>query len=423
MTTIGSALNAFEAAKDIEEYVIEIRRDLHLHPEIGMQEVRTMKVVTDELEKLGITYEIVPNGGIIGTICGEREGKSLILRADLDALPMQEAETNLKGKKTVVSLNDDAAHTCGHDGHTAMLLGAAKILSENKDKIIGKVILVFEQGEEIGKGIFALVNRLVEIGADGVWGIHLKSDVPAGKISVDSGPRMSSAFGFKAQITGKSGHGSRPDLAVSPLDCFTDFYTHLKAMRLTSLDPFKTTTYSIGSISSGSAWNVIPDTLDFSGTVRYLHYDQGVLAEQELRRLLEKTCELHRCSYQFLHEPKAVDLLVYNPAECAAIAQNAVTKAIGSHALYTYPAWMASESFAFYQKYFPGVFAFVGIENEEKGTGAEHHNDHFDIDEDVLKLGVAATVQYTLDFLGSEQEVAFTPEQRSVKDLFQAMGY
>ncbi|WP_103107927.1 amidohydrolase [Brevibacillus reuszeri] len=423
MTTTGSALNAFEAAKQIEEYVIEIRRDLHLHPEIGMQEVRTMKVVTDELEKLGITYEIVPNGGIIGTIRGEQEGKSLILRADLDALPMQEAETNLKGKKTVVSLNDDAAHTCGHDGHTAMLLGAAKILSENKDKIKGKVILVFEQGEEIGKGIFALVNRLVEIGADGVWGIHLKSDVPAGKISVDAGPRMSSAFGFKAQITGKSGHGSRPDLAVSPLDCFTDFYTHLKAMRLTSLDPFKTTTYSIGSISSGSAWNVIPDTLEFSGTVRYLHYDQGVLAEQELRRLLEKTCELHRCSYQFLHEPKAVDLLVYNPADCAAIAQNAVTKAIGSHALYTYPAWMASESFAFYQKYFPGVFTFVGIENGEKGTGAEHHNAHFDIDEDVLKLGVAATVQYTLDFLGSEQEVAFTPEQRSVEDLFQAMGY
>ncbi|WP_312116935.1 amidohydrolase [Brevibacillus reuszeri] len=423
MTTTGSALNAFEAAKEIEEYVIGIRRDLHLHPEIGMQEVRTMKVVTDELEKLGIAYEVVPNGGIIGTIYGEQEGKALILRSDLDALPMQEEETNLKGKKTVVSLNDDAAHTCGHDGHTAMLLGTAKILSENKDKVKGKVILVFEQGEEIGKGIFALVNRLVEIGADGVWGIHLKSDIPAGKISVEAGPRMSSAFGFQVQIKGKGGHGSRPDLSVSPLDCFTDFYTQLKAMRLTSLDPFKTTTYSIGSISAGSAWNVIPDILQFSGTVRYLHYDQGVLAEQELRRILEKTCELHRCSYQFLHEPKAVDLLVYNEPDCAAIAMNAVTKSIGAHTLYAYPAWMASESFAFYQKYFPGVFAFVGIENEEKGTGAEHHNAHFDIDEEVLKLGVAATVQYTIDFLGSDQEIAFAPEQRSVKDLFQAMGY
>ncbi|MGG1658308.1 amidohydrolase [Brevibacillus sp. NRS-1366] len=423
MKAADFVLDALEAAKQVEEYVIHLRRDLHMHPEISMQEVRTMKVVAEELERMGIPYEMVPEGGIIGIIEGEQAGKSIILRADLDALPMQEEETNVKGKKIVVSQNDQAAHTCGHDGHTAMLLGAAKILSQNKDKVKGKVILAFEQGEEIGRGIYAIVNRLLEIGADGVWGIHLKSDIPAGKLSVDAGPRMASGFAFHAEIHGKSGHGSRPDLAVSPLDCFTDFYTHLKAMRLTSLDPFKTVTYSIGSIRAGSAANVIPDTLEFSGTVRYLQYEQGLMAEKEFKRILEKTCDLHQCTYQYLIEPKAVDLLVYNQTDCAVIAADAVEKSMGKKALYPYPAWMASEPFAFYQKYFPGVFAFVGIENHEKGTGAEHHNAHFDLDEDVLKLGVAATVQYTIDFLCSENEIDFTPEQKSMKELFKELGY
>lgn len=146
-------------------------------------------------------------------------------------------------------------------------------------------------------------------------------------------------------------------------------------------------------------------------------------AEKELKRLLEKTCELHGCTYEYVIEPKAVDLLVYNHADCAAIASDAVEKSIGKQALYPYPAWMASEPFAFYQKYFPGIFAFVGIANEEKGTGAEHHNAHFDLDEDVLKLGVAATVQYTLDFLGSEDAIEFTPERKSMKELFKELGY
>ncbi|WP_342513352.1 amidohydrolase [Sporosarcina sp. FSL K6-1522] len=390
-------------AEKVEQYVIDIRRDLHLHPEISMQEVRTMKVVTEELEKMGIPYEIVPDGGIIGIIEGENGGKSIILRADLDALPMDEEETNLKQEKVVISQHEGAAHTCGHDGHTAMLLGAAKILTQNKDKVNGKVILVFEQGEEIGGGIQNLLQRLLEIGADGIWGIHLKSDLPSGKISVDPGPRMAAAFLFDVVLKGKSGHGSRPDLAISPLDCFTDFYQSLRAMRLNALDPFQAITYSIGQISAGGAANVIPEDLGFSGTARYLHYEQGVKAEQQFIRLLEKICDLHHCTFEFIAKPKAVDLLVYNDERCSSIAENAVKSSLGANAIMNHPAWMASEPFAQYQKHFPGVFAFVGIQNEEKGTGAEHHNAYFDLDEDVLKLGVAATVQYAIDFLQNEK--------------------
>ncbi|KAB2333329.1 amidohydrolase [Cytobacillus depressus] len=410
-------IDSLESAKQVEQYVISLRRDFHMHPEVGLQEKRTIKVVTEELRKMGVAYEIVPNGGVIGIIEGEEQGKSLILRADLDALPMQEDETNLKDVKQVVSKYDGVSHTCGHDGHTAMLLGTAKILSQNRNKIKGKVILAFEQAEEIGGGIIGILQRLIEIGADGVWGIHLKSDIPSGKISVDPGPRMSSAFAFNIILKGIGGHGSRPDLTHSPLDCFTDFYNHLKMMRLNALDPFKAITYSIGSIYAGSAANVIPDTLQFSGTVRYLQYDQGVKAEQEFKRILEKTCELHHCTYEYINEPKARDLCVYNQEDCAAIALSAVKNSIGEQAVYPYPAWMASEPFSYYQKYFPGVFSFVGIQNEEKGTGAEHHNPKFDMDEDVLKLGVAATLQYTFEFLGSDVTINFQPETKNLKEL------
>ncbi|WP_010280479.1 amidohydrolase [Bacillus timonensis] len=421
--TFNMEVNAYQSAVQLEDYVIGIRRNLHLHPEIGLQEIRTMNVVTEELEKMNINYEIVKNGGIIGVIEGGQAGKTIVLRADLDALPMEEEETNLKQKKNVVSMTPTAAHTCGHDGHTAMLLGAAKILSENKDKLKGKVILAFEQGEEMGGGIFNLMERLIEIGADGVWGIHLKSDIPSGKISVDPGPRMASAMPINVIIKGTGGHGSRPDLVNSPVDCFVDFYNSVKQMRLDTLDPFKPITFSLGTVKAGTVGNIIPETIQFSGSFRYLHYDQGLSAEKEFKRLLEKTCALHECEYEYVGKNKAGNLFVYNQEECADIAKEAVKKSIGGEALYEYPAWMASESFSFFQKYFPGVFAFVGIQNEEKGTGAEHHNPHFDIDEDVLKLGVAATVQYTLDFLNSEKEINYTPEKRSMQEVMKELGF
>src|SRR5699024_10579598 len=141
-------------------------------------------------------------------------------------------------------------------------------------------------------------------------------------------------------------------------------------------------------------------------------------AAAEMKRLLRATCELHGCTFEFIEEPKALDLVVYNEETCAEIAEEAIEKSMGAEVLGEHPAWMASEPFAFYQKYFPGVFAFLGTQNEELGTGAEHHNIHFDIDEDVLKIGVAATVQYTLDFLRFEGEIEFEATKESVEEVF-----
>lgn len=416
-------MNVLDRAKEVEKFVIRIRRDLHRHPEISMNEERTIGVVTTELEKMNIPYEIVPYGGVIGIIEGSDPGKTLILRADLDALPMKESPMNLNQEKIVVSENDEAAHTCGHDGHTAMLLGAAKILSNDKDAIKGRIILVFEQGEEDGKGIFRLLRRLVQIGADGIWGIHLKSDIPAGKISVDPGPRMAGVYPFHIEIKGKSGHGSRPDLAISPLDCFHTYYHHFQALTSQRLNPFQPITYSIGRMTFGDAANVIPDTLQFEGTARFLHEEQGAAIEREMKRLLDEACYLHQCTYSFVKPSRPLNLLVYNEETCADIAEEAITNALGQDTIFNYPAWMASEPFALYQKYFPGIFAFVGIQNEGKGTGAEHHNVHFDIDEDVLKLGVTATVQYTINFLLDPRDIPYKKETQTVETLFNDLGF
>lgn len=413
---------SLKCAEEVEAYVLGIQRDLHAHPEVSGEERRTISLITGELEKMGLSYEVIPNGGILTIIEGTQPGRSLMLRADIDALPMQENEYNLKMRKTVISKYDDAAHLCGHDGHTAMLLGAAKILVENKDKMQGRVILAFEQGEEDARGIVDILGRILEIGADGVWGIHLKADIPSGKISVDPGPRMAGAFMFDVKINGNGGHGARPDLADTPIDVFTDFYNQLKSMRMNTLDPFKAITFSMGSVNAGSNHNIIPDSLNFKGTFRYLHYEQGLAAERAFKDKLKRIAELHNCTYEYIAEPFAMDLAVYNQEECAEIAAEAVKKSLGQDVTYHYPAWMASEPFAFYQKYLPGVFAFVGIENEEKGTGADHHHSKFELDEDVLKLGVAATVQYAVDFLKSDKEFTFEAEEMDVKTLAEKAG-
>ncbi|MFD2131979.1 amidohydrolase [Pseudogracilibacillus auburnensis] len=410
-------------AKEVEDYMIKIRRDIHMYPEVSMEEKRTIKLVTKELETMGIHYEVIPYGGVIGLIEGEKHGKSIILRSDLDALPMKESGKNMKFPKKVVSKKNHAAHMCGHDAHIAMLLGTAKILSTHKNMLKGRVILAFEQGEEDSKGIYRMIKRLVDIGADGVWGIHVKNDIPTGKISVDPGPRMAGMLPFHVLIEGESGHGSRPDLAISPIDCFNDFYNDLQAMRLRKLNPFEAITYSIGSIHSGHSANVIPDTLTFSGTARFLHKEQGQQAVEEFTRLLAAATKKHHCAYELLDNLFPINLFVYNDEKCSEIAKNSIRTALGENVLTPYYAWMASEPFAFYQKYFPGVFAFVGIKNKEKGTGAEHHNAHFDIDEGALTYGVAATVQYTVDFLQFEGNIPYDKEARGVTQLFHDLHF
>lgn len=252
---------------------------------------------------------------------------------------------------------------------------------------------------------------------DTIWGIHLQSATPSGKISVDSGHRMSSVVPIAAKIIGKSGHGSRPDLSKNPLDCFIDIYSQLKNVRMDYTSPFHATTFNIGKVNMGNVGNIIPDSLEFYGTFRYTDFEQGQLICKRVEQIYETVPKVHGCKLDILRKPNTTDMSVYNNPQCSKIAEDAISKVLGKDVLLSREPWMASESFGIYQKYVPGVFAFLGINNTEKGTGGEHHNSNFEIDIDVLKLGVLSTAQYTLDFMNSEIEINFKPLNISPDDF------
>ncbi|HZW49665.1 MAG TPA: amidohydrolase, partial [Bacillota bacterium] len=200
-------------AQEQFDYMVKHRRHLHTHPEMSGKEFETVLYIINELKALDIPYIEVENGGVLGFIKGTHPGKTVLLRADVDALPIQEPKVNLKAERTCVSQNAGVMHACGHDAHTSMLLGAAKILNQHKDEINGEVLLVFERGEEAAGNIRQIMHYMEDhkITWDGAWGLHCFQDMPTGTLGIRSGGCMAGSLVFRFKITGEGGHGSRPD--------------------------------------------------------------------------------------------------------------------------------------------------------------------------------------------------------------------
>lgn len=401
-----------------EEYMIRIRRHMHENPELSGKEDGTIKMISDELTKLGITFDVVDDGGILAYIDGPTAGKTVVLRADVDALPMQEAPDNLVGPKVAVSKVDGVCHSCGHDGHTAMLLGAAKILLANREAIKGRVILMFERGEESTGNIIKILKHISDknIQIDSSYGIHLFAMLEAGKISMNNGPVMAGVFAFNVTIQGKGGHGSRPDQSNSPIDCFLAFGNAIQSLRMKYADPFNALTYSIGYLKSGAVSNIIPETLEFGGTVRLYNMQDGVNFKKEFTNMLEHICAAYNCT--FTGKLLGPTIPVINDDACAELARSAVGEAIGSDRVVWCEPWMASESMSTILALYPGVFAFLGIENPEQGIGAAHHNQHFDLDESVFKLGAASAAAYAIGFLNSDIDTSAKKWQGTLGELY-----
>lgn len=391
-----------ELAKKYENYMIELRRYFHENPELSSQEDKTVEKLCEELDKLGIEYTVIPNGGILAKIVGKEDGRKVLLRADIDALPVLETPDNLKeGKRTCISKTPGVMHACGHDGHMAMLLGAAKILLDKKDEIEGTVYLCFERGEE-GTGnvkyIFAYIEREgIEI--DAVYSTHLLATAPTGYLAINDAGMMAGAMGFDITIDGQGGHGSRPDQSINPIDAFWAIYGGMLSLRLQKVDPYKTCTYSVGKLSGGVVGNVIPQTVSFAGTMRtFDREDAGMTFYNEFRHLIDKTCEAYKCR-PIYNRYTLPGLPVVNDTDMAQWARKVIGEELGAENVGTWEPWMASESYGQYLAQWPGVFAFLGMENEEKGVGAAHHNQAFDIDEDVLKLGATGAATYAIEYL------------------------
>ena len=385
-----------QAAAEVNDYVIDVRRTVHQFAEIGGTNIKTSTFVKEQLDKMGIPWEPIPTYGIFATIDSGRPGPRIGLRADMDALPMPEDECNLSQKRIVRSETPEkTCHACGHDAHTAMLLGAAKIISSNIDKLDGKIYLIFEEGEENGAGSAGLQAKLDTLDADTFWGIHVWSGLDSGTICVQAGPRMATGAGVDVTFIGKGGHGSRPDQAINPVFCAANFLNNLTVAFANQIDANETVTMGITGIQGGEAMNVIPDTTRVFGTFRFFNAEEGKKAYDILTQVAENTAAMHHCKVEYGKfsgywggQP------VRNDEYYSALAEAALPEVLPAGAVVRSEPWYASESFSGYLVRFPGVFAHLGINNPEKGTGAAHHNSQFDVDEDVMSLGVMSTLKY-----------------------------
>ena len=392
-----------------ESFLISLRRHFHEHPELSQQEFETMDFIEETLSQWGIKTVRVPHGGVFGTIDSEKPGWTVLMRADIDALPIEENEKNLAQKKVCISKNPGVSHACGHDGHMAMLLTAAKILAAHKDEWEGKVLLMFEEAEEMGeRGVDHLLRYLDRnhIHVDVCYGTHTMYCLPAGKVAVMYDGVMAGAFFFRVKIHGKSGHGSLPHLAVSPIDCFHAFYEALQSYRMRMVSPKNCLTYSFGMVQAGDTPNVIPDVLTFAGTARCFVNEDGLAFRENFWKLLQSVCDTFGCTPEIVEDQYFP--VTANNKDCVDLAKKAIAEKVGDIMEDTDP-WMASETFSMTESMYPGLFTFTGIKNETLGTGANHHTPEFDIDESGLKYGVEAALAYALTMLEEKPDIPFQP--------------
>lgn len=387
-----------EHVKNIEDYLVTTRRHLHENPELSHEEFETSKYLKEEVRKLGLEIIETKGTGFVAVLDTGREGKTLGLRTDIDALPVEENENNLAGPRVCTSKNDGVMHACGHDGHMAMVLGAAKVLTEMKDSLNGKILFLFEESEELGGGVEPLVEIIKDMNVDAIYGTHLTSFMDVGTISVDRGPVMAGVAGVDFDIIGKGGHGSRPDLSISPIFAAANVLTGLASAWANQIDVTETVTLGLGAINGGVAANVIPNKVNVKGTLRFYNVEEGTRALEIFKKTTELTAQAHNCSVEFLDFTRVASGPVINDEKLAKLAQDSVNDLFPG-ALKNDVKWFASESFSQYSVVSPILFAFVGIKDEKQGSGAEHHNEYFDLHENSLYYGTAAQVKFACEFL------------------------
>lgn len=381
-------------ALECKQYVIDRRREFHMYPEISWNEVNTSNRIKKELEKMNIPYIPLANTGIVATIQGNEKGKCVGLRADMDALEVTEANDVIYKSK-----NEGVMHACGHDGHIAMLLGAAQILNRVRDRINGSVKLIFQPAEEIIQGAKKMIDEGVLEGLDSVFAIHLWNDLDSGKISVEEGPRTASGDRFKIYVRGKSGHGARPHQAVDALLIASSIVMNMQSIVSREVSPLDPAVVSIGILNSGTRFNVIPSDAVLEGTARCYNPDLSVAFPKMIQRIVTSIAKSYRgeaeLEYIFGSPPSI------NDAKCSKIAAKSAETISNKEAVVKFEKLTVGEDFSYFLERVPGVLAFVGTGLKDKSKVYPHHHGKFDIDENALEIGTALYAQYALDFLNS----------------------
>jgi metal-dependent amidase/aminoacylase/carboxypeptidase family protein len=375
MTTTASSPRL--VSDELEASVIAWRRHLHANPELSFEEHETAAFVEQTLRSFGgLEIERPAGTAVVARLHGARPGKVVVLRADMDALPIQE-----ENEVPYVSTRPGVMHACGHDGHTAILLGVAQLLCGRRDELAGEVR-------------FACLD-----GADLVAGVHLLSTLHTGHVSAEPGSVMAAADLFTLEIFGEGGHGANPHETIDPVVVAAQVITNLQQIVSRETDPFDSVVVSVTTLTAGTARNVIPGSARIGGTVRTLSVARRADVRDAMERVIAGVASAHRAGYRFDYEV-GYDPVV-NDRDASAAVQRAIVSELGEEALVEVPPVMGGEDFSAYGAVAPAVFFWVGTGNEELETMFPHHHPRFDLDEAALRDGIAVFARTVLDALRS----------------------
>ena len=385
-----------EEVANLNHELIELRRDFHMHPELGFEERRTSKVVSDYLESLGLEVKSgIAKTGVVGLLRGKKAGGTILLRADMDALPIQE-ENEIPYK----SISKGKMHACGHDGHSAMLLVAAKILCQHKDEINGNIKFVFQPAEETAGARFMIEEGVLEDPhVDAALGLHLETPLKSGEIGITAGPLMAGADYFKLTIQGRGGHTGAPYSSIDPIIAAANVITAVQIIQTREIDVLKRNILIMfGRIEGGVAPNCIPEKVELEGTVRYLHRSAKE-EEKKFERIIAGICEAYRTKYEleFMRSNRSLS----NDSKMAELVRSVAQKLVPRNHIVSDIREMSGEDFSVFASKVPSTFYLIGTGNKEKETNYPHHHPRFNIDEDTLSTGVEMHVRTALAYLSS----------------------
>ncbi len=375
-------------AEEYFDYMVQVRRHLHKNPEVSFKEYDTTEFILHELKKMGIETERPLETGCIGVIEGGKPGPAIALRADIDALAMDEEGD---AKQEFMSERPGAAHCCGHDAHTANLLGTAKILKEMEADIAGKVVLVFQPAEEKLPGGGRMIRDsgiLQKHGVEEIYGLHMNPNYAPGQIAVKPGAFMACTVEFVIAVIGKGGHAATPHLTIDPIVLAAQIITQFQSIISRSLDPTEPAIITVGKIQAGSAFNVIPARAEMIGTVRAFSMETARLIKKRMEEIIKSTTEGAGGSYQF--EFNEGYPAVVNDVNCTRRLEETARIVLGDdNVIKLERPMMAGEDFAFYQEEFPGAFFFLGSGSDDTESKWSWHHPCYNIDERVFLAGPA----------------------------------
>ncbi|MEM3638141.1 MAG: carboxypeptidase CpsA [Conexivisphaerales archaeon] len=385
-----------EEVRKVEPRIIEIRREIHSNPELSYKELQTSKLVADELRKMGIEVKTGVGGtGVLGILKGTKEGKVVALRADMDALPVEE-QVNIPFR----SKNKGVMHACGHDTHVAMLLGAAMLLSNHRDELSGVVKFIFQPAEEHGGRGGAL--PMIEAGVmdnpkvDYVFGLHITSDYPSGTFAVRGGAMMAAPDSFKIRVIGKGGHGSQPHKTVDPIYISAQIINALQGVSGRMVDQTRPLVISVCHIESGTKENIIPDEAFLEGTIRTLDEQTRKSVKRRVRKVVEGICRTYGAKCELSYEEDAYPVTV-NDVKATERLAKLLRKIKGAKVVQAEPS-LGGEDFSRFLQKAKGSFYWLGTYNPEKECIYPNHSSKFKVDEDVLKMGSVSLALAAMEF-------------------------